>query len=231
MIAHTTPIKAVIFGSIGTLVETSELQREAFNQAFKDHGLGWKWDEETYRRLLDIPGGAKRLRAFNDESGDDVPGETLDAIHTTKNERFQKQLRTGKLKLRSEVGKLVNSARAEGVLLGLATTTEPATVSAILSRFSDIWGSSPFHAVLDGSRVEREKPDPEVYTACLKALAITARDALAIEDSPSSTESARSAGVPVVATPSHYFREADFGDAPVLERLSDAPALQPLFEP
>ena len=27
-------IKAIIFGSIGTLVETSELQREAFNETF-----------------------------------------------------------------------------------------------------------------------------------------------------------------------------------------------------
>ena len=30
--------KAVLFGSIGTLVETSDLQRDAFNEAFKISG-------------------------------------------------------------------------------------------------------------------------------------------------------------------------------------------------
>ena len=32
-------MKAILFGSIGTLIETSDLQREAFNQAFKEAGL------------------------------------------------------------------------------------------------------------------------------------------------------------------------------------------------
>jgi len=29
-------MKAILFGSIGTLVETSELQRQSFNLAFKE---------------------------------------------------------------------------------------------------------------------------------------------------------------------------------------------------
>ena len=33
--------KAVLFGSIGTLAETSDLQRNAFNEAFKISGLNW----------------------------------------------------------------------------------------------------------------------------------------------------------------------------------------------
>ena len=36
--------KAVLFGSIGTLAETSDLQRDAFNEAFKISGLDWFWD-------------------------------------------------------------------------------------------------------------------------------------------------------------------------------------------
>ena len=33
--------KAILFGSIGTIVETSELQRKSFNQAFFEAGLDW----------------------------------------------------------------------------------------------------------------------------------------------------------------------------------------------
>ena len=45
-------MKAVLFGSIGTLIETSDIQRESFNQAFKEEGLDWYWDKEDYTCLL-----------------------------------------------------------------------------------------------------------------------------------------------------------------------------------
>ena len=45
-------MKAILFGSIGTLIETSDLQREAFNEAFKEAGLDWYWDHEDYTKLL-----------------------------------------------------------------------------------------------------------------------------------------------------------------------------------
>ncbi len=47
---------AVLFGSISTIVDTSELQREAFNQAFKAHGRKWTWKRDTYQAMLDSSG-------------------------------------------------------------------------------------------------------------------------------------------------------------------------------
>ena len=35
-------IKAVLFGSIGTIVETSNIQRQSFNKAFKKNGKAKK---------------------------------------------------------------------------------------------------------------------------------------------------------------------------------------------
>ena len=56
--------KAILFGSIGTLIETSDLQRESFNEAFKEAGLDWYWDQEDYRLLLKQSGGTKRIEDF-----------------------------------------------------------------------------------------------------------------------------------------------------------------------
>ena len=39
--------KALLFGSIGTLIESSDIQRNSFNQAFKEAGLEWYWDEQA----------------------------------------------------------------------------------------------------------------------------------------------------------------------------------------
>ena len=34
-------MKAILLGSIGTVADTSDMQLDAFNQAFKMHGLAW----------------------------------------------------------------------------------------------------------------------------------------------------------------------------------------------
>ena len=55
--------KALLFGSIGTIIETSDIQRKSFNNAFKESGLNWYWDEIDYKNLLQKSGGAKRIGA------------------------------------------------------------------------------------------------------------------------------------------------------------------------
>ncbi len=53
-------MSAVLFGSIGTLAETSEIQRGAFNQAFRANGLDWHWERDEYVALLERSGGRDR---------------------------------------------------------------------------------------------------------------------------------------------------------------------------
>jgi len=57
-------MKALLFGSIGTIVETSEIQRQSFNKTFKDAGLNWYWNIVTYCNLLKEPGGKKRIKNY-----------------------------------------------------------------------------------------------------------------------------------------------------------------------
>ena len=56
--------KAMLFGSIGTLAETSDIQRNSFNEAFKISGLDWFWDEDKYRNLLSKSGGTGRINDY-----------------------------------------------------------------------------------------------------------------------------------------------------------------------
>ena len=49
----------LLFGSIGVLVETSELQRQSFNRALTMNGVDWNWNIGTYCDLLKEPGGKK----------------------------------------------------------------------------------------------------------------------------------------------------------------------------
>ncbi len=56
-----TPLQALIFDVDGTLADTEEAHRAAFNQAFAEAGLGWVWDETLYIELLDVAGGKERI--------------------------------------------------------------------------------------------------------------------------------------------------------------------------
>src|SRR3954470_9178994 len=57
---------ALIFDVDGTLAETEELHRQAFNHAFARHGLDWQWDRGVYKDLLRVTGGKERIRAHHE---------------------------------------------------------------------------------------------------------------------------------------------------------------------
>ena len=50
-------LKALIFDVDGTLADTEEAHRRAFNDAFRRHALDWNWSAPEYAHLLSVTGG------------------------------------------------------------------------------------------------------------------------------------------------------------------------------
>ena len=73
-------IKAIIFDVDGTLAETEELHRAAFNRTFKKWGLNWYWDTKLYAELLKISGGKERLRYYRSLNPSTALGSSEKAI-------------------------------------------------------------------------------------------------------------------------------------------------------
>ena len=63
-------LEAIIFDVDGTLAETEEIHRAAFNRAFEEAGLGWHWSERLYGELLKVTGGKERIAHFIEMKGD-----------------------------------------------------------------------------------------------------------------------------------------------------------------
>ena len=57
-------LKALIFDVDGTLADTEEGHRIAFNQAFQDFDFDWVWQPPLYSDLLAVTGGRLRIRRF-----------------------------------------------------------------------------------------------------------------------------------------------------------------------
>lgn len=196
---------ALLLGSISTVVDTSEMQRQAFNDAFAEHGLDWSWSQEDYRALLGSNGGRDRVAAWAAERGEEVDAE---AVHATKSARFREALAASGAAPRPGVVETVREAREAGHRVALVTTTSAENVAAVLAALGD---DVAFDLTLDAGDVEQPKPDPEAYRLALARLGVDAADCVAVEDNPGGAASAAEAGVPCVAFPNQNTGHLDFG--------------------
>ncbi|MEM9440091.1 MAG: HAD-IA family hydrolase [Pseudomonadota bacterium] len=205
--------RAILFGSIGTLVETSELQRRAFNEAFREASLDWYWSPELYRSLLKRPGGRDRIARFAAGRGEQVDSS---AIHDRKTEVFNQMVVDEGLSARPGVVDVIEKAKTVGIALGFATTTSRRNVDAIFSGFGGVISPADFSYVGHQALISNVKPSPDIYLDAIEELGVSSRQAIAIEDTESSLASATAAGVPCIAFPGFYASEQPFSEAVIV---------------
>jgi len=207
---------ALIFDVDGTLAETEELHREAFNRAFAAEGLPYRWDRTRYGELLLVTGGRQRIAHFFAQSTDltaDQIAELAPRLHQAKNRHYAEVMADFPIELRPGVADLLRQARTARLRLGIATTTSRINLEGLARRFPGDLDLDAFDAVVCGEDVTALKPDPEVYRIALQRLGLPAGRCLAFEDTRNGVESAVGAGIQVVVTPSLYSTGQDFSTA------------------
>jgi HAD superfamily hydrolase (TIGR01509 family) len=209
---------ALIFDVDGTLAETEELHRQAFNHAFARHGLDWQWDRAVYKDLLRVTGGKERIRAYHARLGvaPALPDADIAALHRIKTVHYAELVETGCCPLRPGVTDLLIAAKARGQRLAIATTTSHGNIDALLSRALGRRWAADFDAIVAGDDVRHKKPAPDVYFEILARLKLNASDCVAIEDSANGLIAASRANIPVLITRSIFFRDDDFSRARVV---------------
>ena len=206
-------VAGLIFDVDGTLAETEELHRLAFNSAFAAAGLPHNWDRERYRQLLGTTGGRQRLLRFFREAGLPEDEALAMRLHRDKNRLYAQAMEHGHLELRRGVASLVARAASAGLKLAIATTTSRANLVALLRAFADQLPAAGFEAIVVGEDVARLKPDPEAYLLALDRLGMAADRCLAFEDSENGLAAAVAAGLRTVVTPGLYTSHQDFAAA------------------
>lgn len=205
--------EALIFDVDGTLAETEELHRQAFNLGFAEAGLGWVWSRDDYRRLLSTTGGKERIARHMAEIG--APPGTCDipALHRAKTDHYTRLMAGGGLGLRDGIAALIAEARAAGVGLGIATTTSRPNVEALCQACFGTPAEGVFDVLACGDEVAAKKPAPDVYRLALGRLGLSPDACAAFEDSANGLRAARAAGLLCVLTPSVYSTGEDFSGA------------------
>lgn len=171
-------MKAVFLGSIGVIAETSELQRQAFNAAFKRHGLDWYWSVANYCEMLKNPGGIKRLASFSNSS---LALEELKEIHASK-EAFFSQYLQGGIMPRAGVAECISKCKERGLPICFLTTTTQNNIDILSSALGNNIDFNVFDLITTKADVVAEKPSGEVYRYALDKFDLAAHDVIAVED-------------------------------------------------
>lgn len=217
-------IKAVLFGSLGTVTDLVALEREAFNQTFAQFDLDIFWEEYEYADLLaqggrfkgvtDFVLGLKKLdhEAFFHHL-EFAFREALDSAQPTPNVWTDRALQV--LSQQRLTSVLVSGAHRQTVLRVLAAVY-PHRASVI------------FDEVISAEAAARPKPAPDLYRAALKRLERTADEVIAIETTPDGHLAAEAAGIRTIGLPGQDICKDDLGKTDV---LGDAGFLEGLRGP
>jgi beta-phosphoglucomutase-like phosphatase (HAD superfamily) len=202
--------KAILFGSIGTLIETSELQRSAFNQAFSENGLDWNWSPAQYQDLLKKSGGRQRIEDFAAHQGIEVDAKKL---HDEKTKIFDDLMVSGDVLLRPGVASLIDQALDNGIKLAFVTSTSKDNVDAVFQALKNQLHRSNFSFIGNDKMVSNTKPSPDIYLKALSELNLKAEDCVAIEDTEVSMQSALAASIKCIGFPGAFAKDNDFSSA------------------
>jgi HAD superfamily hydrolase (TIGR01509 family) len=204
-------LEAILWDVDGTLAETErDGHLVAFNAAFDELDIPWRWSEQRYGELLRVAGGFERL-LFDMDSQPLAPpsmgarGVLAGRIHGLKNQRYAELVASGALPLRPGVRELFNDCAAAGVRMAIVTTTSRGNVAALLGAHLGPQWRERFATVVCAEDAPVKKPDPQAYRIVLERLHTPAAATVAIEDSPAGLQAASALQIPVVIARSRYF--------------------------
>ncbi|MHA1128885.1 MAG: HAD family hydrolase, partial [Alphaproteobacteria bacterium] len=152
-------VKAIIFDVDGTLSETEEAHREAFNATFKEFGLPWVWSQELYGELLKTTGGKERMTEYlANHLNQPADQAKIAEIHKRKTAIYGELIASGAAALRPGIAALMEDAVKHGVRVAVATTTNRPNVDRLAEACFGKAASDVFEVIAAGDEVENKKP-------------------------------------------------------------------------
>ena len=207
---------ALIFDVDGTLAETEELHRKAFNDVFKNNGLKWHWDKSLYAKLLRIAGGKERIQFYQThfpQQNGSLSYNDVAMIHKKKTEMYASLVEKGSLTLRPGISSIITAALEQKICLAVATSTSYSNLVSLTKSCFDKKPEEIFTSIATGNLVKQKKPAPDLYNLVLKETSLNSKECLAIEDSRIGLMAAKGANIPTLVSPSIYHIDENFSEA------------------
>ena len=193
-------LKAVFFGSIGTVAETSEIQRRSYNLAFNRLNIDCYWNVANYCEMLKVPGGKDRLRNFTIPN---ISEEDVDKVHNLKEEIYAELIEREDIS-RIEFVEVFHHSKASDLKVGLITTTSGKNIDSLSKALEDKVNFNDFDIITTAKDCTKPKPNPEIYQNALRKIGVSPNEAIAIEDTQVNLDASLSANINSILYPGEY---------------------------
>jgi HAD superfamily hydrolase (TIGR01509 family) len=191
-------IEAVVFDLDGVLVDSEHVWDEVRQQLAEERG--GRWHDRASRDMMGMS-SPEWSRYMHDVIGLAEPPEEINAEVVRRLEALYRE----EIPLLPGAVEAVQSLAARWPL-GLASSSNRELIDLVLET-SGLARS--FKATVSSEEVPRGKPAPDVYVEAARRLGVEPAHCAAVEDSENGIQSAKSAGMRVIAIPNPQYPPAD----------------------
>lgn len=221
-------LKLLISDLDGTILETEDYHRRAYNALFEELGLARRWSKEDYSDRLKTMGGEKFKEIFE---WLDRPAEEYEAtkteLYARKTELYVSlivaDLAGGRLSLRPGVERLFAEIGEHGIPLAIGSACVKWAALEVLEAALGKEFVSSLAAVCAGDDVERQKPQPDIYLLVAERCGVRPEECVVLEDTAHGMQAALAAGMSCVVAPSELARGNDFAGAQLVVESLEVP--------
>lgn len=184
-------MKALIFDLDGVIVDTAKYHFIAWKKLAEELGIDFTLEDNE--RLK----GVSRIKSFEIilEIGQKVMSEEeKEKCCIKKNEHYLEYIRKmEKDEILPGVKEFITDARKKGYKIILGSASKNAVL--ILERLELL---DYFDVIIDGTKISKAKPDPEVFLSGAKEAGILPNECIVFEDAVAGIEAAHAGGMKVV---------------------------------
>ncbi|MCD8500839.1 MAG: beta-phosphoglucomutase [Bacillaceae bacterium] len=184
-------VKACIFDLDGVIVDTAKFHYLAWRRLANE--LGFDFSEEDNERLK----GVSRMDSLNillEIGGKTLDDETKEELAQKKNDWYVELISDmDETEILPGVKQFLTSLKDAGIKISLGSASKNA--KSILTRIGLI---EMFDAIVDGTDIDKAKPDPQVFLLGAEALKLDPSECVVFEDAQSGVEAAINAGMYVI---------------------------------
>ena len=207
-------LQAFIFDMDGVIIDSEPIHSRVKMETVRHFGIDF--DES---RLSSYMGGTSGL-IFKDvvaESGrTDITPEMLTAY---KHKHYLEVLQSGGIDPVEGTRELIRALHEAGVPLGLATSSHPPVMNAILDNFEI---RKYFTSVISGGELPESKPNPAIYLISAERLGAKPENCCVLEDTTNGILAAKRAGMYCIAFHNPHSGEQDLSLADrVVEKIAE----------
>jgi len=187
---------AAIFDMDGTLVDNNPYHFKTWKQLFEEYNRVEVTPELYNEKLSGVPGMVIMRNFF----GDDYTEEQMTQMFADKTRNYKEAYAPYVAPING-LERFLTELKNAGVKLAVASSATAANIEFILSKLPL---NNLFDAVIDGPRVSKAKPNPDIFLKAAEDMGIRPENCVVFEDSLSGVKAGNAAGMKVVGiTTSH----------------------------